>query len=173
MAISEVARRARQERARRIRRNGVPGVHTATVEEGKQLFDYQTRKELGISGEEFLRRWDAGMYRNLTDSPEDRKIQYLAMLTPLPAARRPKSAVDASLRDLPGAWHRPRQAAQSDPCTSPWRPWSRCSSPSSGSSPSTITGGTASNGSKGLRHGIVGGLEYAASVTRDCDAAKG
>ena len=86
MAISEVARRARQERARRIRRNSVPGVHRATVEEGKQLFDYQARKELGISGDEFLRRWDAGMYRNLSKSPEDRKVQSLAML--IPSARR-------------------------------------------------------------------------------------
>ena len=82
MAISEVARRARQERARRIRRNPVPGVHTATVEEGKRLFDYQARKELGISGDEFLRRWDAGMYENLTDSPEDWKVRRLVMLLP-------------------------------------------------------------------------------------------
>ena len=82
MAISEVARRARQERARRIRRNSVPGVHRATVEEGKQLFDYQARKELGISGDEFLRRWDAGEFDAIADDPDHPEIMELAMLIP-------------------------------------------------------------------------------------------
>ena len=36
----------------------IPGVHVVTPEEGLALFDQQARKTLGISGDEFLRRWD-------------------------------------------------------------------------------------------------------------------
>jgi hypothetical protein len=50
--------------------------------EGRRLFDYQARKLLGISGEEFLRKWDAGEYRDVADAPEQRHIMRLAMLIP-------------------------------------------------------------------------------------------
>lgn len=33
-----------------------------TPEEGMRMFDEEARRRLGISGEEFLRRWDAGEY---------------------------------------------------------------------------------------------------------------
>ena len=33
-----------------------------TREEGRALFDKTCREKLGISGEEFARRWDAGEY---------------------------------------------------------------------------------------------------------------
>ncbi len=39
-----------------------------TEEEAREFFDRNTRHRLGISGEEFLRRWDAGEY----DDPDDR-----------------------------------------------------------------------------------------------------
>lgn len=53
--------------------------HVATEEEGRALVDHQARKHLGISGEEFLRRWDAGMYR-LADGEEAEKAARLSML---------------------------------------------------------------------------------------------
>ncbi len=79
-------RRARRERVQRIRRHSIPGVLFLTREEGKQLFDYQARKLLNISGDEFLRRWDAGEYQPVPDTPEGRKVERLAML--IPFARR-------------------------------------------------------------------------------------
>lgn len=41
----------------------LPGVTELTEEEGRALFDRAARRKLGISGEEFLRRLDAGEYR--------------------------------------------------------------------------------------------------------------
>lgn len=56
--------------------------HYATPDEGRALLDDQARKLLNISGEEFLRRWDAGEYRDLADAPGQRHIMRLAMLIP-------------------------------------------------------------------------------------------
>lgn len=60
----------------------IPGVHVATREEGIALFDRDARQALGISGEEFLRRWDAGEYQPVPDSVEGRAIGQLAVLIP-------------------------------------------------------------------------------------------
>jgi hypothetical protein len=60
-----------------------------SVKEGRALFDRHTRKELGISGVEFLRRWDAGEYQPVPDTPEGRKVGRLVML--MPFAGRTKS----------------------------------------------------------------------------------
>lgn len=57
-------------------------VQHATPEEGMALFDAQARQLLNISGEEFLRRWDAGEYRDIADAPGHRHIMRLAMLIP-------------------------------------------------------------------------------------------
>ena len=43
-------------------------IHELTDEEAWELFDRSARRYLGISGEEFMRRWDAGEY----DDPDDR-----------------------------------------------------------------------------------------------------
>jgi hypothetical protein len=43
-------------------------IRELTDEEARELFDRSARHYLGISGEEFLRRWDAGEY----DDPDDR-----------------------------------------------------------------------------------------------------
>ncbi len=53
-------------------------------EEGREIFDRSARRYLGISGEEFLRRWDAGFY----DDPDDRtknppEVMEVASLLPL------------------------------------------------------------------------------------------
>lgn len=66
----------------------IPGVHFVTREEGIALFDQQTRQTLGISGGEFLRRWDRGEYQPVPDTVEGRKIGRLAMM--IPFARRTK-----------------------------------------------------------------------------------
>jgi hypothetical protein len=38
------------------------GIVELSTEEGRALLDRSARRELGISGEEFLARWDAGEY---------------------------------------------------------------------------------------------------------------
>jgi hypothetical protein len=65
------------------------GVLWLTPEEGHALFDRRARKHLGISGEEFLRRWDAGEIGPVPDTPEWRGLGELVMMMPL--ARRTKS----------------------------------------------------------------------------------
>lgn len=49
-----------------------------TLEEGRELFDQRARKFLGISGEEFLRKWDAGEYMD----SDDPKVSSMAVLIP-------------------------------------------------------------------------------------------
>ncbi|MDQ3695923.1 MAG: hypothetical protein M3464_20230 [Chloroflexota bacterium] len=61
----------------------VPGVFKLNREEGRVEFDRQARMELGISGEEFLRRWDNGEYQPIPDTPDGWKVGRLYMLMPL------------------------------------------------------------------------------------------
>lgn len=72
-----------------IKNGTLDGVHVATHEEGRALFDRHARKALGISGDEFLKRWDAGKYRPVPDTAEGRKVSRLVML--MPFARRTKT----------------------------------------------------------------------------------
>src|SRR5215217_3066932 len=72
-----------------IKNGTVDGVHVASPEEGRALFDRQAHKALGISGDEFLRRWDAGAYRPVPDTADGRKVSRLVML--MPFARRTKA----------------------------------------------------------------------------------
>lgn len=58
------------------------GIHFATPEEGRALFDYQARKLVRMSGDEFLVRWDAGEFRDTTDTPEHWPLMYLITLIP-------------------------------------------------------------------------------------------
>lgn len=58
-------------------------VRQLTREEGRELLDRHSHRYLGISGEEFIRRWDAGQYGD----PDDRTknppgVMHLAMLLP-------------------------------------------------------------------------------------------
>jgi len=50
--------------------------------QGRQFFDRQARLLLGLSGSEFLQRWERGEYRNLPDNPETRNIMWVAYLIP-------------------------------------------------------------------------------------------
>jgi hypothetical protein len=70
-------------------RDQTASTRVLTFKEGQELFDRRAKKELGISGEEFLRRWDAGEYRPVPDTPEGRKVGRLVML--MPFAGRTKS----------------------------------------------------------------------------------
>ncbi|MDQ2651966.1 MAG: hypothetical protein M3Z20_02880 [Chloroflexota bacterium] len=58
------------------------GVIVLTEEQSADLFDREARKALGISGEEFLRRWDAGEFRPIPDTPEGWPIARLVMSIP-------------------------------------------------------------------------------------------
>lgn len=60
----------------------LPDIDVIEGEEGRAYFDRRARALLGISGEEFLRRWDAGEYRPVPDTPEGRKVGRLVMLMP-------------------------------------------------------------------------------------------
>ena len=58
------------------------GWRILSPDEGRAFFDEASRNLLGISGEEFLRRWDAGDYRDLPDAPESSDVAYMAMMMP-------------------------------------------------------------------------------------------
>ena len=51
-------------------------------EDTRQAFDAQARHLMGMSGEEFIRRWDAGEFAAIADDPEHPEIMRLAMLIP-------------------------------------------------------------------------------------------
>jgi hypothetical protein len=54
------------------------GVDEATEKEGREIFDRAARESLGISGEEFLARYDRGFY----DDSDDPAVAGVAMLIP-------------------------------------------------------------------------------------------
>lgn len=47
-----------------------------------RIFDEAAQEWLGLSGEEFLRRYDAGKHSNLIESEENRRIVDLYLLIP-------------------------------------------------------------------------------------------
>lgn len=57
----------------------LPPVHHLTREEAEALFDENARYYLGISGEEFKRRWDGGEYAD----PDQYPVMNVAFLLPL------------------------------------------------------------------------------------------
>lgn len=63
--------------------DGMPPVYTVTPEQGRRLFDEAVQQMIGISGEEFIRRWEAGEYWGIADEPGRRHIGYLIGLIPL------------------------------------------------------------------------------------------
>lgn len=78
-----------QGRADELTVDAIPGIDLMTPEEARALFDRRARQLLHISGDEFLRRWDAGEYRPVPDTVEGRKVGELIMM--MPFARRTKS----------------------------------------------------------------------------------
>lgn len=51
------------------------------AEEERAFFDRQARSLLGISGEEFVRRWASGDYDEVADDPAHSDVMYLALLS--------------------------------------------------------------------------------------------
>ena len=63
-----------------MRKQTLPAVRVLSRAEGRALFEQRSREELGISGEEFARRWKAGKYADRACEP---RILRVAMLLPL------------------------------------------------------------------------------------------
>jgi hypothetical protein len=51
-----------------------------TFEESQRFFEAKALELLGITGAEFLRRWEAGEYLQIADDPEHSDVMYLAIL---------------------------------------------------------------------------------------------
>ena len=58
------------------------GIRFLDDEEGREYFDTQARRLMGMSGEEFLRRYDAGEYRDIKDDGDDHHLIMLIMMIP-------------------------------------------------------------------------------------------
>jgi hypothetical protein len=52
-------------------------------DEAREQFDREAQRLLGISGDEFLRRYEAGVYANPRDDRELRGVIKLVMLGPI------------------------------------------------------------------------------------------
>ena len=57
-------------------------VEALSKAEGRAFFDAQAQKLMQMSGEEFLRRWDAGEFRDRVDHPDCPQLLHLVMLIP-------------------------------------------------------------------------------------------
>ena len=77
MATVRVARAERVTDTHRAR--GLPPIVAATDEEWAHVVDQAARHFLGISGEEFVRRWQAGEFAADADRPE---VMSVASLLP-------------------------------------------------------------------------------------------
>jgi hypothetical protein len=64
-------------------RQTTPDVIIISDEEAQREFDELARTLMHMSGDEFLRRWDAGEYRDIGDTPGNRHIVLLAGFIPL------------------------------------------------------------------------------------------
>jgi hypothetical protein len=61
----------------------IPEGRYVTPDEGRAIFDAEARRVMGMSGEEFIRRWEAGEYNEIADTAGNLHIMDLAMLIPL------------------------------------------------------------------------------------------
>lgn len=92
MRANRLQERAEQEEpaegegADHFERFEIEGVEFVTPEEARAIFDREAQRTLGISGEEFLRRWDTREYQPVPDDTEGRKVARMAMM--IPFARR-------------------------------------------------------------------------------------
>lgn len=48
-------------------------------DEAREIFDRDARRLMGMSGEEFLRRYDAGEYNRPLEDPEEENIMLMLM----------------------------------------------------------------------------------------------
>lgn len=63
--------------AKRKTTKAVKGIEWLTPEQGWEMFDQSARRDLGMSGEEFLRAWDAGEL-----DPEIPEVMDMAFIIP-------------------------------------------------------------------------------------------
>ena len=56
-------------------------LHWFTDDEARDIFNEQAQKLLGLSGAEFIRRWEAGELDTIADDPDHPEIMQLVMLT--------------------------------------------------------------------------------------------
>jgi len=65
--------------------DNLPPIQRLTKDEGRAIFDQEARSTFGISGDEFLHRYDAGAYSapEIFDGPDHFKLIDLVMLLPL------------------------------------------------------------------------------------------
>jgi hypothetical protein len=61
------------------KREPIEGVQYISAAEAREVFDYQARRLMGMSGEEFLRRWDEGEFHDLFDKPGHENLTSLVM----------------------------------------------------------------------------------------------
>lgn len=58
------------------------GIRYLDDEESHQYFDRQARRIMNMSGEEFLRRYDAGEFKDQMDGPRHCQLVEMVMLIP-------------------------------------------------------------------------------------------
>jgi hypothetical protein len=46
------------------------------------FFDREARRVVGMSGDEFIARYDAGEFRDFDDDPQGRELSYLILIIP-------------------------------------------------------------------------------------------
>lgn len=78
--MASIVQNRRRRPLRPFRRRS--NVHVVSVAEGLELFDAQARRANQGSGEEFLRRWDAGEIRVIPDTPDGRELSKLVDMIP-------------------------------------------------------------------------------------------
>jgi hypothetical protein len=59
-----------------------PEVVYVSPEEGRRMFDEVARQWTGLSGEEFIRRWEAGEYADMVESEDNRHVVELVLMIP-------------------------------------------------------------------------------------------
>lgn len=60
----------------------LPPIRWLAADEGRELFDRQARRLLGMSGEDFIHRWDAGEFTAAYDDPDHPEVMEVASLLP-------------------------------------------------------------------------------------------
>jgi hypothetical protein len=56
------------------------GIRFIDDDEAREVFDRNAQRLLGISGDEFLRRYDAGEYNRPLEDPEEENIMIMLMM---------------------------------------------------------------------------------------------
>lgn len=57
-----------------------PGVNWITDEEAREIFEEQAQKLMGMSGSEFIQRWEVGDFDDIADDPDHPGVMALVML---------------------------------------------------------------------------------------------